>query len=80
LNDEQILRFLDKLNEVSERLARVETMLRQRSVEMENVSNTLARHDERLTQLENNKAAFLGIKNLIAWGITVAIAVWGLMR
>ena len=80
MEDSQLIKLYDKLSELSERMAKVETMLQSRAVENERFIATLDEHDERITTLEENKARLFGVKEFIAWAIAVAIALWGVMK
>lgn len=80
MEDSQLIKLYDKLSELSERMAKVETMLQTRAVENERFIATLDEHDERITTLEENKARLFGVKEFIAWAIAVAIALWGVMK
>ena len=80
MEDSQLIKLYDKLSELSERMAKVETMLQTRAVENERFIATPDEHDERITTLEENKARLFGVKEFIAWAIAVAIALWGVMK
>lgn len=80
MEDSQLIKLYDKLSELSERMAKVETMLQTRAVENERLIATLDEHEERITTLEENKARLFGVKEFIAWAVAVAIALWGVMK
>ena len=80
MDNEQIIKLMDKLSELSERMARVETMLQANHDADKNISKTLAEHDERIDALEQSKASAISIKELVAWAIMASIALWGVLK
>lgn len=80
MDSAQITRLYDRLSEISERIARVETMLQTRVAESERINATLDEHDSRLSALEERTAKAFGVKEFAAWAIAIAISVWGVMK
>ena len=80
MDESQIIKFYDKLSEMSERIARMETMLQAREEENTRITSILDEHEERIVSLEENKAKFFGIKECLAWSIAVGIAIWGVLK
>ena len=79
MNDEQVMKMLDKLSELSERIARVETMLRDRATELEEINAILKQHNDRIAILEQNKASLHDIIGFVGWAVATAIAVWSVV-
>ena len=73
-------RFWNKLNEISERLARVETMIHERTDDTKEIRNMLKSHEDRIAELESHKHATIGAKEIVAFIITAAIAIWGVLK
>ena len=80
MDSEQVMKLMDKLSEMSERLARVETMLQANASEYKHISDTLLDHDERLDLLEQSKASAMSVKELIAWSLAFGVALWGVLK
>ena len=79
MNDEQVMKLMDKLSELSERIARVETMLRDRASELEEINVILKQHNDRIAILEQNKASLHDIVGFVGWAVATAIAVWSVV-
>lgn len=79
MNDEQVMKLMDKLSELSERIARVEIMLRERASELEEVNCILKQHNDRIAVLEQNKASMREIIGFIGWAIAMLIAIWSVI-
>lgn len=79
MNDEQVMKLMDKLSELSERIARVETMLRERATELEEINCVLKQHNDRIAVLEQNRASMRDIIGFIGWAIAMVIAVWSVI-
>ena len=80
MNDEQVMKLMDKLSELSERMARVETMLQANHDSDKAIVKTLADHDERIGALEQSRASALSYKEIIAWLTVTGIALWGVLK
>ena len=79
MNDEQVMKLMDKLSELSERIARVETMLRERESELKEINCILKQHNDRIAVLEQNKASMREIIGFIGWAIAMLIAIWSVI-
>ena len=80
MNDEQIMKLMDKLSELSERMARVETMLQANHDSDKAIAKTLADHDERIGLLEQSRASAMSYKEIVAWLTVTGIAMWGVLK
>ena len=80
MNNEQIIKLYDKLSEVSERIARIETMLVSQENENKRLSDLIEGHEERIAALEERSAQFFGVREFIAWAIAVAIGIAGVLK
>ena len=72
-----VVKMLEKLSDISERLAKVEVMLNERSRATSEIVETLEQHEERIRELEQSDTEMFTTKNLFVWGIAVLIALWG---
>lgn len=79
MTDEQLLKFYEKISEMSERIARMETMLQARSDENIRLSEVISIHEERIAVLEKSNAKIFGSKELVVWGIATAIGIMGVI-
>ena len=73
-------RFWNKLNEISERLARVETMIHERTDDTKEIRNMLKSHEDRIAELESHKHLALGAKEILAFLIMAGLALWGVLK
>ena len=76
MDESQVMKLMDKLSELSERMARVEALLQERSSDTEKINAIIAGHEARLSNLEQNRAAVMGVKSLIGWAAMAAIALY----
>lgn len=72
-----VVKMLEKLSDISERLAKVEVMLSERSRATSEIVETLEQHEDRIRNLEQSDTQIFTTKNLFVWGIAVLIALWG---
>ena len=79
MTDEQLIKFYDKLSEVSERTARIEAMLASQVVESKRLGALLDNHELRLAVLEKNRERFFGVREFVVWAIAVSISIAGVM-
>lgn len=75
-----VVKMLEKLSDISERLAKVEVMLSERSRATSEIVETLEQHEDRIRSLEQSDTQIFTTKNLFVWGIAVLIALWGAFR
>ena len=80
MDESQVMKLMDKLSELSERMARVETMLQANHDSDKAIMKTLAGHDERIGALEQSRASAMGYKEVIAWFTVTGIALWGVLK
>ena len=80
MDEAQIIKLMDKLSELSERMARVETLLQANHDADKAIAKTLADHDERIDALEQSKASAMSVKELIAWSLAFGVALWGVLK
>ena len=75
-----VVKMLEKLSDISERLAKVEVMLSERSRAASEIVETLEQHEDRIRSLEQADTEMFTTKNLFVWGIATLIALWGVFR
>ena len=80
MSDEQLIKFYEKLSEMSERIARIETMLATQETENKRLGELIEGHEERIAALEERNAKFFGVREFIAWAIAVAIGIAGAIK
>ena len=80
MDEAQIVKLMDKLSELSERMARVETLLQANHDADKAIAKTLADHDERIDALEQAKASAMSVKELIAWSLAFGVALWEVLK
>ena len=80
MNDEGMAYFRKKLDEIVERTIRIETMFERTSDDTKDIRRTLHDHDERLHELENHKAATIGIKDIVLWAAMAGLALWEVLK
>lgn len=77
MEPKDVVKMLEKLSDISERLAKVEVMLSERSRATSEIVETLEQHEDRIRNLEQSDTQIFTTKNLFVWGIAVLIALWG---
>lgn len=77
MEQNDVVKMLEKLSDISERLAKVEVMLSERSRATSEIVETLEQHEDRIRNLEQSDTQIFTTKNLFVWGIAVIIALWG---
>lgn len=84
MNDEKLDKLYDKVSEMSERLserlARVETMIHERTDDTKETRDTLERHERRIAELEKHKSSVIGAKDIATWIVMAGIALWGAVK
>lgn len=80
MEQNDIVKMLEKLSDISERLAKVEVMLGERSRVASEVVEKLEQHEHRLRDLEQSDTQMFTTKNLFVWGIALIIALWGALH
>lgn len=80
MDEAQVIKLMDKLSELSERMARVETLLQTNHDADKAIAKTLADHDERIDALEQSKASAMSVKEFIAWSLAFGVALWGVLK
>ncbi len=80
LTDEQLIKLYEKLSEVSERIARIETMLVTQDAENVRLRAIIDEHEERIGKLEETSAKVFGVREFIAWAIAVVIGIAGVIK
>lgn len=80
MEQDDVVKMLEKLSDISERLAKVEVMLSERSRATNEIVETLEQHEDRIRNLEQADTQIFTTKNLFVWGIAVLIALWGVFH
>lgn len=75
-----VVKMLEKLSDISERLAKVEVMLNERVRAAGDILDTLEQHEDRIRELEQSDAEMFTTKNLFVWGVATLIAAWGVLH
>ena len=75
-----VVKMLEKLSDISERLAKVEVMLSERSRATNEIVETLEQHEERIRELEQSDTEMFTTKSLFVWGVATLIAAWGVFH
>ena len=68
------------LNEILQRITRVETKLDERSTDYSRVQHMLEEHNKRLRALEDKNIRIFSVKDVILWLVTLTIAIGGVMK
>ena len=82
--DQMILDSLQSIREnqqdIRERLAKVETMLHERTDDTKEIRNMLKSHEDRLSELESHKHSSIGAREIVAFLIMAGLALWGVLK
>lgn len=76
MSNEQIVLITGKLNEVIERLARLEEALERKDYQCKRNLTTMDGYEQRLRKIEQQQSGWRATLNFLCWGITAAIAVY----
>ena len=76
MNEEQTIKLMEKLNDISERIVKIETLMQEWSTDTKEIRQLLKEHERRIAELENHKSATVGAKDIIAWVAIAGIMVW----
>lgn len=66
--------------EIRERVARVETMIHERTDDTKEIRNMLKSHEDRLAELESHKHSNIGAREVVAFLIMAGLALWGVLK
>ena len=80
MEQNDVVKMLEKLSDISERLAKVEVMLSERSRATSEIVETLEQHEDRIRSLEQADTEMFTTKSLFVWGIATLIALWGVFH
>lgn len=80
MGETQLNMILSSLQDIRERLARVETMIHERTDDTKEIRNMLKSHEDRLAELESHKHLTIGAKEVVAFLIMAGIALWGALK
>ncbi|MBQ7477857.1 MAG: hypothetical protein IJT01_03015 [Selenomonadaceae bacterium] len=72
--------LLRKQAETSERLAIVETLIKERTDDTKEVHDKLKSHEDRLSELESHKHSSIGAREVVAFLIMAGLALWGVLK
>ena len=76
MSDEQILKLMDKLNDIDRRSVKMETLMQEWSADVKDIRQLLREHDKRINELESHKDSVVGAKDVFTWLAIAAIMVW----
>ena len=80
MSDYQIDSIMSVLVDVRERLARVETMIHERTDDTKEIRNMLKSHEDRLSELESHKHSSIGAREVVAFLVMAGLALWGVLK
>lgn len=66
--------------DIRERLAKVETMIHERTDDTKEIRNMLKSHEDRLAELEANKHSNIGAREIVAFLVMAGLALWGVLK
>lgn len=87
MGDDTIVRLFKKLDDLSERMARVETKIDEHNKyasgleqDIGLIREEITEHERRLSELEQAKAGAVSIKEFVGWIVAIAATVWGWLK
>lgn len=87
MGDDAIIRIFVKLDNIADRMARVETKIDEHNKyanglenDISKVKESLTEHGRRFGKLNQTKAGATSVKEFIAWGVAIAATIWGWMK
>jgi chromosome segregation ATPase len=66
--------------DIRERLAKVETMIHERTDDTKEIRNMLKSHEDRLAELEAHKQSNIGAREIVAFLVMAGLALWGVLK
>lgn len=76
MSEDKLDRMFDKISDISERIVRVEVLIKEVADDTNDTKTTLRRHEERIAELESHKDSFIGAKDIVVWLAITGIALW----
>lgn len=76
MSDEQILKLMEKLNDIDKRSVKMETLMQEWSADVKDIRQLLREYDKRIDKLESHKDTVVGAKDVITWLAIAGIMVW----
>lgn len=76
MSDEQIMKLMEKLNEMDKRNVKMETLMQEWSSDVKDIRQLLRDYDKRINELERHKDTVIGAKDVITWLAIAGIMVW----
>ncbi len=87
MSEDMTSRLFAKLDDLSDRMARVEVKIDEHNKyasslenEIGKVQEDLVEHDRRINDLEQAKAGATSVKEFIGWAVAVVAAIWGTLK
>lgn len=80
MSEDTIVRLFAKVDGILDRLARLDTRMAERDRREQEMSRSLEDLNRRLRGLELASSAMSGRRELVAWLVTTAIALYGILR
>ncbi len=72
-------KFYDRVTEMCERLAKIETLLTVQEETSKKLGVLIDNHERRIAELEGSNAQFFGIREFVAWAVAVGIGIAGVV-
>lgn len=76
MSEEQTVKVMEKLSDIDKRIVRIETLIQEWTNNTREVRAVLKEHERRISDLENQKSAAIGAKDIVAWLVIAGIMVW----
>lgn len=80
MSEDTIVRLFAKVDTISDRLARLDTRMAERDRREQEIERTLQDVTHRLHELELGTSKISGGRELVAWLVTTAIALYGIVQ
>ena len=81
MSDEMKLdRVLSKLDDITERLVKVETLIGERANDISAMYRRIEDLEKRVSELEKHKTQVISAKDIFTWAVMAAIALWGVLK
>ena len=76
MSDEQILKLMEKLNDIDKRMAKMEVLMQERHTDIQSTYETIREMKKRISDLESHKDSFIGGKDIVTWLAIVGVMIW----
>jgi len=80
LAEDKFDKVMEKLADIVQRLVVVETLIKERKADTDEIYKSLHDMDDRVSALELHQTKVVSAKDVVTWLFMAVIAIWGVMK